>query len=216
MQRSGLIFVCGLSIVALMSAACPSGKPDAKKEVAKAASGPSGAPSGATAPSGPPDIPAPPDVAAVPADAEKTPTNLASKVLQKGTGTNHPEEQDTVQVNYTGWTTDGKMFDNSIQRGQPAEFPLNQVIAGWTEGVQLMTVGEKTRFWIPEALAYKGAPGAPAGMLVFDIELLEIMPPAPAQPMMNPHGAGGMNPHGAGGANPHGATPPPQGTPPPH
>ena len=77
-------------------------------------------------------------------------------------------------MHYAGWTTDGKMFDSSIPRGKPSSFPLNRVIPGWTEGVQLMVVGEKTRFWIPEELAYKGKPGRPQGMLVFEIELLEI------------------------------------------
>jgi peptidylprolyl isomerase len=69
------------------------------------------------------------------------------------------------------------MFDSSVVRGEPAEFPLNGVIKGWTEGVQLMAVGEKTRFWIPGDLAYGDPPtrpGAPGGMLVFDIELIEI------------------------------------------
>jgi peptidylprolyl isomerase len=130
-------------------------------------------------------VPAPPDVAAPPADAEKTKTNLASKVLQKGTGDKHPGAEDIVTVNYTGWTTDGKMFDSSIPRKAPATFPLNRVIPGWTEGVQLMTVGEKRRFWIPQELAYKGQPGAPAGMLVFDVELLSIKEgpkPIPAPP----------------------------------
>ncbi len=63
------------------------------------------------------------------------------------------------------------MFDSSVTRGQPATFPLNRVIPGWTEGVQLMVIGEKRRFWIPEELAYGGRPGAPQGMLVFDVEL---------------------------------------------
>jgi peptidylprolyl isomerase len=115
----------------------------------------------------------PKDVAAIPADAQKTASGLASKVLKKGTGSDHPKESSTVKVDYTGWTTDGKMFDSSVTRGQPAQFPLKGVIAGWTEGVQLMVVGEKRRFWIPEELAYKGRPGAPQGMLVFDVELLE-------------------------------------------
>ena len=126
------------------------------------------------APPAPAEIPAPPDVKAPPADAEKTESGIASKVLTKGTGTEKPDQWDLVEVHYSGWTTDGKMFDSSVTRGQTASFPLNGVIRGWTEGVQLMTVGEKRRFWIPEALAYKGQPGAPAGMLVFDIELLEI------------------------------------------
>jgi peptidylprolyl isomerase len=117
---------------------------------------------------------APADVAAPPADAEVTKTGLASKVLEPGTGTEHPTASSRVTVQYTGWTTDGKMFDSSVTRGQPATFGLNQVIPGWTEGVQLMVVGEKRRFWIPEELAYKGQPGAPAGMLVFDVELIAI------------------------------------------
>ena len=79
---------------------------------------------------------------------------------------------DKVKVHYTGWTTDGKMFDTSLERGQPISFPLTGVIEGWTEGVQLMTIGEKMRFWIPERLAYKGKD--PKGMLVFDVELLAI------------------------------------------
>jgi len=116
----------------------------------------------------------PKDVKEPPKDAEKTASGLASKVLKKGTGSEHPAATSTVKVDYSGWTTDGKMFDSSVTRGEAAEFPLNGVIAGWTEGVQLMTVGEKRRFWIPEELAYKGQQGAPAGMLVFDIELLEI------------------------------------------
>ena len=120
-------------------------------------------------------IPAPADVAAPPADAERTASGLASKVLTPGTGTDHPGERDRVTVHYTGWTTDGNMFDSSRTRGEPATFPLNGVIAGWTEGVQLMVEGERRRFWIPEALAYQGRPGAPAGMLVFDVQLLRIL-----------------------------------------
>ncbi|MCP4680233.1 MAG: peptidylprolyl isomerase, partial [Deltaproteobacteria bacterium] len=131
-----------------------------------------------------PQIAAPPDVAAPPADAEKTKSNLASKVLNPGTGKVHPKETDKVTVHYTGWTTDGKMFDSSVQRKRPSTFPLNRVIKGWTEGVQLMVEGEKRRFWIPEELAYKGKPGKPLGMLVFDVELIKIVvsPPAPEVP----------------------------------
>jgi peptidylprolyl isomerase len=84
------------------------------------------------------------------------------------------EDTDTVKVHYTGWTTDGEMFDSSVSRGEPATFPLNAVIPGWTEGLQLMSVGAQHRLWIPEPLAYKGAPGRPAGMLVFDVELIAI------------------------------------------
>jgi len=118
-------------------------------------------------------IPAPPDVKDPPKDAKKTSSGLAYKVIQPGTGKRHPSATSEVTVQYTGWTTDGKMFDSSVARNEPATFPLNGVIAGWTEGVQLMVEGEKTRFWIPESLAYRGR-RAPYGILVFDIELLKI------------------------------------------
>jgi peptidylprolyl isomerase len=117
---------------------------------------------------------APPDVAAPPADAAKTPTGLASKVVTPGTGKTHPSKTDVVTVHYTGWKTDDSMFDSSVLRGKPSSFPLDRVIAGWTEGVQLMVEGETRRFWIPESLAYMGQPGQPQGMLVFDIELIKI------------------------------------------
>jgi peptidylprolyl isomerase len=94
-------------------------------------------------------------------------------VLQPGKGAKHPNQNSTVTVHYSGWTTDGKLFDSSITRGQPATFPLDGVIKGWTEGLQLMVEGEKARFWIPENLAYQGK-SAPYGMLVFDVELLKI------------------------------------------
>jgi FKBP-type peptidyl-prolyl cis-trans isomerase len=123
--------------------------------------------------SSPPSIPAPPDVAAPPADAVRTPTGLVTKVLSPGTGTRHPRPNSRVVVHYTGWTPDGKMFDSSVARGEPASFGLDAVIDGWTEGVQMMVVGEKRRFWIPAKLAYEGKDG-PQGMLVFDIELLRI------------------------------------------
>lgn len=143
-------------------------------------------------------IPAPPDVAAPPADAQVTASGLASKVLQAGTGTDHPLPVDKVKVHYTGWTTDGKMFDSSVVRGKPAVFPLDRVIAGWTEGVQLMVEGEKRRFWIPEKLAYAGRPDRPQGMLVFDVELLDILhvpdvpPDVAAPPADAQHAASGL------------------------
>jgi peptidylprolyl isomerase len=116
----------------------------------------------------------PPDVKAPPADAKRTASGLAYKVLKEGTGTEKPNARSRVTVHYTGWTTDGKMFDSSVMRGSPATFGLDQVIKGWTEGVALMVEGEKTRFWIPQDLAYKGEPGSPRGLLVFDVELLKI------------------------------------------
>jgi len=128
-------------------------------------------------PAAPLEIAAPDDVAAPPATAKKTASGLAYRVLKPGPGKTHPRATDMVQVHYSGWTTDGKLFDSSVQRGEPTTFPLDRVIAGWTEGLQLMTEGEKCRFWIPENLAYKGRAGAPQGMLVFDVELLSILLP---------------------------------------
>jgi len=125
-------------------------------------------------PAPPPPPPVPEDVAGPPADAEVTASGLASKVLRPGVGDNHPTATSTVTAHYSGWTTDGKLFDSSVQRGEPLAFPLTRVIAGWTEGLQLMVVGEKRRFWIPENLAYQGRPGAPPGMLVFDVELISF------------------------------------------
>jgi peptidylprolyl isomerase len=123
-----------------------------------------------------PDPPAAPeDVAAPPASAERTASGLASRVLTRGTGSRRPAATNRVEVHYSGWTTDGRMFDSSVVRGETATFRLDQVIAGWTEGVQLMVEGEKRRLWIPESLAYQGRPGAPAGMLVFDVELVRIV-----------------------------------------
>ncbi len=94
-------------------------------------------------------------------------------MLTPGTGTRHPKKIDEVTVHYTGWSTDGKMFDSSVARGKPSTFPLDHVIPGWTEGLQLMVEGEKVRFWIPERLAYQGKQ-PPFGMLVFDVELIHI------------------------------------------
>lgn len=121
------------------------------------------------------DLPtrAPADVKAPPADAKRTSSGLAYKVLTPGTGTRHPTKVDEVTVHYTGWTTDGKMFDSSVARGQPSTFPLDHVIPGWTEGVQLMVEGETMRFWIPERLAYQGKQ-PPFGTLVFDVQLIHI------------------------------------------
>jgi peptidylprolyl isomerase len=115
----------------------------------------------------------PPDVKAPPPDAKTTPSGLAYKVLTPGTGGRRPAPRSKVTVHYSGWTTDGKLFDSSITRGEPTSFGLGDVIPGWTEGMQLMVEGEKTRFWIPERLAYKGQ-SPPYGMLVFDVELLKI------------------------------------------
>ena len=155
-------------IFTLMLAACGTQDPQANNEASK-----TDAPSEKK---GNLQFGPPADVAEPPSDALKTQSGLAYKVLQPGQGKTHPGAKAEVEVHYTGWQTDGKMFDSSYKRNQAAKFPLNRVIPGWTEGVQLMVEGEKTRFWIPEKLAYDGRKGAPSGMLVFDIELVSITP----------------------------------------
>ncbi|HEY8926332.1 MAG TPA: FKBP-type peptidyl-prolyl cis-trans isomerase [Polyangia bacterium] len=123
----------------------------------------------------PPKVPD--DVDAAPADAKRTASGLAYKILRHGKSKQHPTADSAVEVHYSGWTPDGKLFDSSVLRGKPITFGLNGVIKGWTEGLQLMAVGDKARFWIPSKLAYGDKPtrdGAPAGDLVFDVELLGI------------------------------------------
>lgn len=120
--------------------------------------------------------PVPSHFAPVPPNATLSHTGLRSVVLKPGQGGLKPHRFSTVTAHYTGWTTDGKEFDSSIPRGKPSQFPLSNVIPGWTEGLQLMTVGEKRRFWIPAHLAYGTNPGGgrPAGDLVFDVELISF------------------------------------------
>ncbi len=120
-------------------------------------------------------LPPPPHVSAPPASATRTPSGLAYLVLAPGRGGARPTRSDRVEVHYTGWTTDGRMFDSSVVRGQPTTFPVSAVIAGFAEALELMVPGERVRVWIPEALAYQGRPGPPAGMLVFEIELIRVL-----------------------------------------
>ncbi|MET0288737.1 MAG: FKBP-type peptidyl-prolyl cis-trans isomerase [Pseudoxanthomonas sp.] len=108
-----------------------------------------------------------------------TPSGLQYTVLRQGSG-ERPTASSRVRVNYEGKLLDGTVFDSSYQRGQPAEFPLNGVIAGWTEGLALMPVGSKFRFWIPSQLGYgsegtQGGPIGPDATLTFDVELMGIV-----------------------------------------
>ncbi len=125
-------------------------------------------------------INAPADVAAVPADATKDASGLATKVLKPGTGTDHPSKDEVVVVDYIGWTSDGKVFDNTEAEGGPRTLTLNRIIPGFSEGIQMMVVGETRRLWIPQALAFKGQPGKPAGQVVFDVTLLDMPLRVPA------------------------------------
>ena len=107
-----------------------------------------------------------------------TKSGLQYKVLTEGSG-KQPTAKDTVKCHYEGFLIDGTVFDSSIQRGEPATFPLQQVIAGWTEGLQLMKEGAKYRFFIPYRLGYgEGGAGAsipPFATLIFDVELIQVM-----------------------------------------
>jgi FKBP-type peptidyl-prolyl cis-trans isomerase FkpA len=112
------------------------------------------------------------------AGVKTTASGLQYSVIKEGTG-KKPTAESTVKVHYTGTLIDGTKFDSSVDRGEPAQFPLNGVIAGWTEGLQLMTVGSKYKFVIPSNLAYgdKPSPGpiGPNSTLIFDVELIEIV-----------------------------------------
>jgi FKBP-type peptidyl-prolyl cis-trans isomerase FkpA len=120
------------------------------------------------------------DKAATEKGAVRTASGLIVTTIKPGTGPS-PKPTDTVKVHYHGTLTDGTVFDSSVQRKEPASFPLNQVIPCWTEGVQTMKVGGKSRFVCPSTIAYgdRGAPPTikPGATLVFEVELLEIVKP---------------------------------------
>lgn len=149
--------------------------------------------------------PAPPDVKAPPAGAKKSPKGVSYKLLKAGKGGPKPTATDRVKVIYTSWGTDGRMVDSSVLSGQPSLLPLNGTIGGLTDAVPLMSIGDKMRMWIPDELAYKGNPAKPQGMLVYDVELVEIVAPGAD----DGHGHG---PHG--GEKPKKPAPPDVAAPP--
>lgn len=108
-----------------------------------------------------------------------TDSGLQYEILERGTSDQSPTAESTVKVHYHGTLVNGTVFDSSVERGEPIEFPLNGVIAGWTEGVQLMSIGDKFRFFIPADLAYgdnQASPLIPPGStLIFEVELLDII-----------------------------------------
>ncbi len=143
--------------------------------------------------------PAPPDIRNPPADAAKTASGLVSKVLTPGRTSEHPAPTDVVTVSYTAWEEDGTVVDTTAARPMPPMFPLDKTgLPGFRECVQLMTPGEKRRCWLPEKLAYAGAPNRPDGTIVFDVELIEsrrspiVAPPdvvaPPADALTSPKG----------------------------
>ncbi|MFT6898775.1 MAG: peptidylprolyl isomerase [Paraglaciecola sp.] len=110
-------------------------------------------------------------------DVIETASGLQYQVLQKGEGETHPSASSTVKVHYHGTLLDGSVFDSSVERDKPISFPLNQVISGWTEGVQLMVVGDKFKFFIPAELGYGNRASGkitPGSLLIFEVELLDI------------------------------------------
>ena len=128
-----------------------------------------------------------------------TASGLQYEVVQEGTGAT-PADTDRVKVHYTGTLLNGTKFDSSVDRGQPAEFPVGGVIPGWTEALKLMKVGAKYKLAIPATLAYGSQPRPsipPNSALLFDVELIAILPPeAAGAPPPAPAGAPGGNPHG--------------------
>lgn len=168
-----IILVLILSASVAVAMACGGSSSNSNSTSTAAASGAtnSTAASGAASDGNAPGVPT------VTGQVVTTPSGLRYVDIKVGNGAS-PKPTDQVTVNYTGWLTDGTKFDSSVDRGQPATFPLNQVIAGWTEGVGSMKVGGKRRLIIPPALGY-GAQGYPptipgGATLIFDVELLKI------------------------------------------
>lgn len=142
---------------------------------------------------GEPPRPAPKDVAAPPKDAKRTASGLAYKLLAKPHGGDKPNAWDRVTLRYTGWTADGAMVERS-SGDKGAVFDLDAVMPGWREGLSMLSVGDRARLWLPEALAYQGRTGWPRGPVVFDVELLSIErrpkpPQAPPELAAPPDGA---------------------------
>lgn len=119
---------------------------------------------------------APVQLTSAPKNAKRTKSGLAYLFVEQARNSARPGPNDHVEVHYSAWTRDGKLFDSSVVAGAPRSLPVNRLIPGWAEGLQLMGVGDKARFWIPEQLAYAGKEGAPRGLLVYEVELLSIKP----------------------------------------
>jgi peptidylprolyl isomerase len=115
------------------------------------------------------------ELAGPPEDAEVSASGLASKVLQAGDGDYHPDSNDNVAVFFTGWTPDGVQFLDNSTRDKPAIFKLQEVFAGWREGIQLMVLNEKRRLWIPAKLSPRNATTGPKGSVVIDVELKGVL-----------------------------------------
>jgi FKBP-type peptidyl-prolyl cis-trans isomerase len=119
---------------------------------------------------------APDDLASIPDDAERSESGLAWRVLREGTQDKKPTPASTISMSYTAWTPDGQVYTSTAKQGTPRSTTLGGVIPGLREGLLMMKLGEKRRLWIPPELAYLGQPGRPQGILVYDVELVAIMP----------------------------------------
>lgn len=119
---------------------------------------------------------APDDLASIPEDAERSESGLAWRVLREGTHDKKPTPASTISMSYTAWTPDGQVYTSTAKQGTPRSTTLGGVIPGLREGLLMMRLGEKRRLWIPPELAYRGQPGRPQGILVYDVELVAIMP----------------------------------------
>lgn len=118
---------------------------------------------------------APAELAAPPASATRTASGLAYRFVERSGGERHPGPHDRVTVHYSAWTSDGGLFDSSVVAGKPRTVPLDRLIAGWSEGLQLMAEGDRAQLWIPERLAYAGRDGSPRGDLVYEVELVQVL-----------------------------------------
>lgn len=117
---------------------------------------------------------APAEISKPPASAARTASGLAYRFVQRSGKTLRPGPHDRVTVHYSAWTQDGKLVDSSVVAGKPRTVPVDRLIPGWAEGLQLMAEGDKVQLWIPERLAYAGRDGAPRGDLVYEVELLQL------------------------------------------
>jgi hypothetical protein len=122
----------------------------------------------------PPPPPAPADVANAPADAVRTSSGLKTKVLRAGTGKRKPNADTLAEIEYAGWTRDGRLLDNTAQFEEPFEYPMRNDTPGLSEALSLMVEGEKRRIWVDEALGFRPQRGGPPTAVVFDVELIKI------------------------------------------
>lgn len=123
-----------------------------------------------------PEPPRPPaTLKSAPASAKKTASGLAYQLISRGASKTKPLPSDRVEMHYSAWTSEGKLFDSTVTRGKSVTLPLSRLIPGWAEGLSLMSEGDEALLWIPEQLAYAGREGAPPGLLIYRVKLLKVL-----------------------------------------